>query len=339
MRFSASVVVWALAIFMAAAPLWSLAQSSKTMPRVGVIDNVAPLDQIERDAGSLSFKAELIRLGWMPGRNVEILWRSQEGDPARIPNILDDLLRRDVDVLVLGSNYIAQEAQKKSRTVGIVTTAALDPVGTGLAIDLRRPGGNITGVIVTPDAGLQGKRLAFLREISPRLSRLAVLSWDHPVAYTAANIESKAAFERVAQGLGITLLHYRIKNAEQTEAALVDAKQNRADAVFVFGGSIFEVPAVIATLNAQSEKQRMPVMHATLSVVEAGGLIAFGRKAHSGLARAAHFVDRILKGAKPGDLPFEQLGNRSLHVNKKAAKAIGLTIPASILMQADKVIE
>lgn len=326
-------------IFMAAVPSPGMAQSAKNVPRVAVIGNVVPLNQMENNPSVVAFRSELIRLGWTPGRDVEILWRSLEGDPSRIPDTLDDVLRGGVNVIVVGSNYIAGEAQKKTRTVAIVTTAAFDPVGTGLASDLRRPGANITGVILMSDAAAHGKRVSLFRELVPGLKRLAFFTWDHPWSYTPQRREEDAALERMARALGIVLLPYKVGNVEAMEAALADAKRKRADGAYLNPAALFATPRAQLLINAYAEKQRMPLMHTALSGAEAGGLIAYGVRPSAPYEKAAQFVDRILKGARPGDLPFEQVGNNLLYVNKNAAKAIGLTIPTSVLVQADKVIE
>ena len=167
---------------------------------------------------------------------------------------------------------------------------------------------------------------------------MAYFTW-RPVQASAEQDETDAAFERVAKGLGITLITYRIRRIEEVEAALTDAKRKHADGAFIDYSSIFYDRGAEAFIQTQSERLRIPVMYSSLSGAEAGGLIAYGIKPNARYEMAARFVDRILKGAKPGDIPFEQAGNFSLYVNKSAAKALGFTIPASILILADKVIE
>jgi putative ABC transport system substrate-binding protein len=329
---------WSLIVLLAVMPSEAISQSTKRVARVALIHNVLPSDQMESNPVGVAFRGELVRLGWIPGRNVEILWRSLEGDVSRTSEVLDDLLRHHVDVIVLGSNRIAGEAQMKSRTVAIVTLAANDPVGTGLASDLGRPGANITGVIYTSDFAIYGKRLSLFRDVLPTLSRVAYFTW-RPVRSSPEQDETDAAFEGTARGLAISLITYRIRRIEEMEAAFADAKRKHADGAFVDYSSIFYDRGSEAFIQAQAERLRIPVMYSALSGAEAGGLIAYGVHPNERYKKAAQFVDRILKGAKPGDIPFEQVGNFSLYVNKKAAKAIGLTIPGSILIQADKVIE
>jgi putative ABC transport system substrate-binding protein len=339
MATSSSLPAWALIVFMAVMPLEGLAQSTKKVPRVGLIFNVVPLNQVESNSSFSAFRSELVRLGWTHGRNIEILWRSLEGDPSRISATLDELLRRQVDVIVLGSSFIAGEAQKKSRTVAIVTVGAFDPVGTGLASDLRRPGANITGVIQEFDVAIYGKRVALFREVLPGLARLAYFTWDHPYSNTAQGRETNATIERKAHELGVVLISYRVRHVEEVEAALADAKRKHADGALFDTSGIFYPRQAQALIDTYAVKQRIPVMYSAIYGAETGGLLAYGTKGDANFEKAAQFVDRILKGANPGDLPFEQVGNYLLYVNEKSAKAIGLTIPSSILMQADQVFE
>jgi putative ABC transport system substrate-binding protein len=303
------------------------AQQPATPRRIGILLVGFSLESKEAQA----FRQGLRDAGYAEGRDVVIEWRSASGDYDRVPELVDDLVQRKVDVIVADSTNAALAAKRATSTIPIVMAVVADPVGSGLVTNLAHPGGNVTGVSVML-VQLSAKRLELLKETIPRLTRVAVL-WN-PGAPRNTNVveELKAA----APSLSITLNIAGVRTPEQFGPAFSAISRARAQALYVIGDALFF--AHRATLLKLASKARLPTIYAARGMVDAGGLMSYGPNFGDLFRRSAGYVDKIFKGAKPGDLPVEQPTKFELVVNLKTAKALGITIPQSILVRADEVI-
>jgi putative ABC transport system substrate-binding protein len=279
-----------------------------------------------------AFLEGLQELGHGVGRDVIIEQRDADGRTERLPSLAAELVRLSVDVIVTTEGVPATRAAKNAtRSIPIVMTEAGDPVQTGLVASLARPGGNVTGLSVGGD--LPEKRLQLLREMLPQISRVAVL---YNPAFPATLLWLKGA-QATAPALSLTVLPMEARTAEELEKAFARIIKSGGDALLTFGDPF--------TSNRQSQvlaltaKHRLAAMHMLSEFVNAGGLVSYGINLSALYRRAAVFVDKILKGATPGDLPVEQPTKLALVINLKTAKALGLTIPQSLLLRADQVIE
>jgi putative ABC transport system substrate-binding protein len=277
-----------------------------------------------------ALRAGLRDLGYIEGRNIVIEFRWAEENYDRLPELAADLVRLKVDVLVTHSNAGASAAKQATTTIPIVMAVGADAVATGLVENLARPGGNLTGsTILLPE--ISGKRLALLKEAVPRIARLAVLVRDSP-----GNRSLLQPTETTARSLNVTVQLFNVRGPNEFESAFSAMSARRVDAVAVFDDPLLIVNAAeIADLAA---RQRLPST-GSVELAEAGGLIGYGVDAPELFRHAAVFVDRILRGAKPRDLPIEQATKFHLLVNLKAAKVLGITIPQSLLVRADEVIQ
>ena len=309
-----------------AAPFCSFAQQpSAKLHRIGF------LGPTSAGRGSDAFRAGLRELGYVEGKNlvIEFLWA--EGKYERLPELAAELVRRKVDVIVTnGPGNLA--AKSATATIPIVFATVGDAVGAGLVPSLARPGGNITGLsFFNPE--LAAKRLELLKEAFPRIRRIAVLfNSDNP----AQNNLNLPAMEATAGALKLELQQFGVRSPGEFESAFATMSKRRVEAV-----AINEDPMFSANLGAAvslADKYRIPSI-GSIAVAEAGGLMAYGVNSNAMFRRAAVFVDKILKGANPGDLPIERATTFELAVNMKTAKALGIKIPNSILVQATKVIE
>jgi putative ABC transport system substrate-binding protein len=271
-------------------------------------------------------------LGYVEGRNISIESRSAEGKDDRLPALAADLVRSKVDVIVATSGAATRAVQQTTRTIPIVMSLVNDPVGSGLVASLARPGGNVTGLtIMAPD--LMAKRLELLKEVVPKVSRVALLQNPDNPASAAQLREAEAA----ARALGVQPQTLEARNPQEIEGAFAAMIRERAGALLILSDAIFFTQRrQIAELAA---KGRVPSIIGTRDYPDAGGLMAYGPNFLDLERRAATFVDRILKGAKPGDLPVEQPTKFDLVINLKTAKALGLTIPQWLLLRADHVIQ
>jgi putative tryptophan/tyrosine transport system substrate-binding protein len=302
------------------------------VPAQQPVKRIGYLAQITRAPLVEAFRQGLRELGYQEGQNLAIEFRDAEGQPDRLPALAAELVQLHVDVIVTHPTNAARAAKHATTLIPIVMAGADDPVRTGLVASLARPGGNMTGVSsFGPD--LSGKRLELLKEAVPTLSRIAVL-WN------AADSGMTLRFEQMqvaAQALRQTVYPLGVHNATQVDSALAAMTQERPDALFVITdvltarhwGRIVEFAA----------KHQLPTLFEYREPVVAGGLIAYGPSQADLHRRAAYYVDRILKGAKPTDLPVEQPMRIELVINVKTAQALGLTIPPSVLFQADEVIK
>lgn len=318
-------ILLALALNFAGLTAVVWAQQPNHVPVVGVLMMASGPD----DGPAQGLRKGLRDLGYIEGRNIRIEFRSAQGQADRVVGLAQELAELKVDVIVTGAEPLARAAQQATRTIPIVVVLSdHDPVASGLVSSLSRPGGNITGV-VTLQSELVGKRLELLKEALPKVSRVAVF-WD---PYSQRQFD---ALQQAARTLGIQIQSIELKAPYDFKAAFGVAKQKKADAVVVLFSPVFyRERARIAALALEA---RLPTMYQEESWVIAGGLLSYGPTNAHTFGRAAYLVDRLLKGAKPNDLPVEQATTFKLTVNLKTAKALGITIPQSILVRADEVI-
>ena len=317
---------------MVAIPTQGLAQVTKKLPVVALAYAEAPLAEMVGSDPINSIARALVHglrdLDWIDGRTVIIERRSAEGDPRRAPAIFAELLARGVDVIVTGgSRSMLDAARQATRTVPIVARFEYDPVAAGLIANLARPGGNLTGVTSTTGPEFFGKRLQLLAELAPRITRVAFL----------APRGEMDQYRGVARPAGVMVLPAQVDTVDQYDAAFASILAEKADALMVAGGQPNLVHA--ARIVAFATERRLLAIYGFREAVEAGGLMSYGTSLAGLNRQAARLVDRILKGAKPGDLPVEQPTKFELVVNLKAAAVLGLTIPQSLLARADEVIE
>jgi putative tryptophan/tyrosine transport system substrate-binding protein len=305
------------------------AQPTKKIPRIGLLRATTPSLAAPFNR---AFRQGLRDLGYEEGKNILIEYRFAEGEPARTPNLVAELVRMDVDIIVAPGMNEARAAKNATTTIPIVTVIASDPVGSRLVDSLARPGGNITG-LTSISSELGGKRLEILTEAISGLSLVAVLlNPAEPGAALAAK-----ELEAPARALGTQLQMFAVKRANDLNKAFQAMKVKQVGALFVVRGPLTNTnESQIVRLAA---KNRLPTMSSRSGFVEAGGLMFYGVNDADLFRRGAIYVDKILKGAKPADLPVEQPLKFDLAINLKTAKQIGLTIPQWVLMRADKVIK
>ncbi len=311
-----------------ATPLAVEAQPVASARRIGVL--LVGLSPESKEAQH--FRQGLRDAGYSEGRNVVIEWRSAKGDYDRLPALVTDLVQSKVDVIVVDSTVATQVAQRFTSTIPIVMALVVDPVGSGLVKSLAHPGGNVTGLSMMTTE-LNAKRLQLLQEVIPRLTRVAVL-WnpDHPF-----HSKVVADLKLIAPSLSMELSFVGVRTPEQFGPAFSDVSRAQAQALYVVEDPIFFAHRM--TLFKLASKARLPTIHELRRWPEQGALMSYGPDLHDLFYRAATYVDKILKGAKPGNLPVEQPTKFELVINLKTAKALGLTIPPSLLARADEVIQ
>jgi len=314
-----------------AAPIAAGAQQPATVARVGFL----ALDMAGNPRGTDSFRQGLRELGYVEGRNVVIEYRDAERKLERFPVLAAELVALKVDVIVAPSVVASQAAKQATKTIPIVFAGVADPVTDGLVTSIARPGGNVTGLSnLAPE--LVGKRLELLKEAVPGVSRVAIL-WQPGSGMERTDKDTLRAAEVAAQALSVRLQVIEVRSPADLHRAFSDIARERANAIIVQGTPMFFTERRrIVDLAA---KHRLPAMYTTRQYVESGGLMAYGASLDDLLRRAAAYVDRLLRGAKPADLPVEQPTKFELVVNLKAARALGITIPRSILGRADEVIQ
>jgi putative tryptophan/tyrosine transport system substrate-binding protein len=306
----------------------SEAQQPKKVPRIGFMIGTSPSIIPDRIEG---FRRGLRELGYVEGKNVVIEYRVAEGKVERLPNLLAELVRLKVDVIVTGG-IVNHAAKQATTTIPIVIAFDGDPVGNGLVASLARPGGNITGLsALYPE--LSGKQLELLKETVPRLSRVVVIGESN----NPGNSEVLREMELAAKAFGVKLQSLDVRDLKDIETAFRAASKARANAVIVLAGTIVLVHR--AQITTLAIKSRLPAMYPRPEFVEDGGLMTYGPSIADLYRRAATYVDKILKGAKPADLPVEQPMKFEFVINLKTAKQIGVTIPPNVLARADKVIK
>ena len=305
------------------------AEPAERVVRVGFVSPFSPSS--DPQSQTAAFWERLHELGWTEGQNLIIEARWAESRYDRLPALMAEVLGRKVDVIVTYGTPAAIAAKHTTSTIPIVVAAMGDPVGSGVAVSLAHPGGNLTGFSQGWDEGIGGKWLELLQETVPRLSTVALLANpDNPLARELARkIEAIAT----ARGLKVRLIEVR---APRALAGAFERAGRTAQAVLVLPDPI--ISATREQVTALAAKHRLPAMYTLRDFVDVGGLMAYSPDLAVLFRRAADYVDRILRGANPGDLPIEQPTEYRLTVNLKAAKALGITIPDSILLRADEVI-
>ena len=323
-----SAGVLAIAFTLAICEAVALAQQPKKVPRIGFLGATSS----STIAGRLeAFRHGLRELGYVEGKNIVIEYRWAEGKFDRLPDLAGELVRLNVDVIVTGGPADTRAAKKATATIPVVMGFDNDPVGSGFVTSLARPGGNITG-LSTLSPELSGKRLELLKEIVPRLSRVAVFG----TSIQPGNAQSLTETELAARAFGVQLQYLDVLDPKDIETAFPTAGSGRADAVLVLQSPVFNPRR--AQLVDLAVKSRLPAVYAQPEYVESGGLMTYSPSMTDLFRRAAYYVDKILKSAKPADLPVEQPTKFELVINLKAAKQIGLTIPPTVLARADRVI-
>ena len=278
-----------------------------------------------------AFERGLTERGYSVGRDILIEYRFADGKPERLQGLADDLVRAKVNVIVTGINPNIRAAQRATKTIPIVAAISYFPVEDGLVQSLARPGSNVTGL--TSDAAEEvGRRLQILREAAPGISRVAFL-YGTGEPYTAL---VRGKLESAAGKLGVTIIPIELHGPEDVERAWAEIEHKKADGLIGFGAAALETRASIIRLSA---KARLPTIFSDKQYVDDGALMSYGVDLADNFRKAAGYVDRILKGAKPADLPFEQPTRYVLAINLKSAKALGITIPQTLLLQADYVVE
>jgi putative tryptophan/tyrosine transport system substrate-binding protein len=322
--------IGSLAIGLLAAPLAAGAQQRAAVARIGWLSQGSPTDPAtgSREA----FRQGMRELGYVEGQNIVFEERWAEGKAERLPSLAAELVGRKVDVIVAGGTLAPLAAMRATKTIPIVLGAAGAPVETGLVSSLAKPGGNVTG-LSNLSADLTAKRLQLLKEVVPGVTRVAVL-WNaaNPVAAVVMR-ETEAAARR----LGLPVQSLEVRGPDDFEKALPAAMSGGAGALFVIDDPL--VFTARLRIGDFAVRNRLPMTAFYRPFAEAGGLMSFGANLADLFHRAAIYVDKILRGAKPGDLPIEQPTKFELVINLKTAKALGLTIPQSLLQRADQVIE
>ena len=327
MGYSAVGCIVTLTLSLLAAPLAADAQPSAKVARIGYLLGTTR----EQEPGLEDFLEAMRALGYVEGQNLVMEYRAAEEHYERLPALAAELVRLPVDVLVAVITPATLAAKGATTTIPIVMLGVADPVGSGLVASLARPGGNVTGVVsLAPD--LVGKQLEFLKDVLPTVSRVAVL-WN-PANPVAALMVREA--DVAAQRLGVQLHLLEARGPDAFDSAFAAMTSAHAGALLVLADAMFtQHRRRLVELAATS---RLPTMHNIRPFVEAGGLMAYGVSPRDLRRRAAVYVDKILKGAKPADLPVEQPTKFQLIINLKTAEALGLTIPPTLLFQADEVI-
>ena len=312
----------------AAWPFAARAQQAGRLPTIGFLGASTPALASQRVA---AFAQRLHELGWIEGRTVAIEYRWAEGHFKRSPEMIAEFVRLKVDVIVTHATANIIAAKQATPAIPIVFAVAADPIGTGLVASLARPGGNVTGLSIQA-TDLAGKRLGLLREVVPALRRLAILV----NAGNPASVLEKHEVEAAARTLGLAAVTSQILNAEDI-APTFEALKGRADALYVCADPLVNTNrGRISTLALSA---RLPMMLDNREFVAAGGLMSYGPNFPDLFRRAADYVDKILRGTKPADIPVEQPTKFDLVINLTTAKALGLTVPPTLLARADEVIE
>jgi len=323
------IAVFALSVLLLALCPPAEAQQTAKIPRIGFLFGLSPVvnkDRLE------AFRQGLRELGYVEGKNIVVEFRSAEGRSERLPGLAAELVRLPVDVIVTAGPTPSRAAKEATKTIPIVMAQDPDPVGSGFVASLARPGGNITG-LSTLAQEISGKELELLKETVPRLSRVAALG----TSSVPGNAQERKEIELAAKSLGVKLLYLDVLDSKAVDAAFEAASKERAEAILVGTSRVlFSQRRKVAELAA---KYRLPAIYIEQEFVEVGGLMTYATSISDLYRRAATYVDKILKGAKPADLPVEQPTKFEFIINLKAAKQIGVTIPPNVLARADRVIK
>ena len=317
------------------AVLFALCSHAEAQPkkvhRIGYLSSFDPASESARAEG---MRLALRELGYIEGQNIVIEYRYAEGKRDRFPELAAELVRLKVDIILAQVTALIRAAKNATKTIPIVMVGPpADPVETGLVDSLARPGGNVTG-LSSLSRDLAGKRLELFKEVVPKVARVAVL-------YEAANrpsaIEVKEVLPVAARALGMAIQAWEIRTADGFDEAFAALNKQRPDGLYVSGGALMIIHQ--KRIVGFALKSRLPSIYSNRQAVDDGGLMYYGTDLADSHRRVAYYVDRILKGAKPADLPVEQPAKFELVINQKTAKQIGLDIPPSVLARADKVIK
>ena len=312
-----------------ATPLAAEAQRAGKVYRIGMLETRST---VLNAANIEAFQQGLLELGYKEGQNLEIVYRSSDGRDERFPGLAGEMVRLKVDLILTRGTPAALAAKKATDTIPIVMAASADPVGSGLVASLGRPGGNVTG-LSSADLEVYAKRVELLREMVPTLARIAsIFDMGNPVIPPQWHV-----VEATARSLGIQAQLLDVRRPQDLGKAFAAAEKQRAEALIVGVGSITQ--GNLRTIADLAAKHRLPSIYGAREYVDFGGLSTYGASDPHMYRRAATFVDKIFKGAKPSDLPVEQPTTFELVINLKTAKALGLTIPPSLLGRADEVIQ
>ena len=328
MKKAAALSLLVAAVFLAVTVV-AEAQQARQMPRIVYLSASSGAANAARNE---AFRQGLRDLGYVEGKNIVVEWRHAEGKLDRLPGLVAEMVRLKVDVIVSSGSIVTRAAKEATNTIPVVMTQDPDPIGNGFVASLARPGGNITG-LSNLNRELSGKRLEILKEVVPKLSRVAVLG----TSTFPGNAQNYEEAEMAAAAIGVKLQFLDVLNPKDIETAFRAAGKGRAEAVLGLGGPVLNPQRTrVVEFAAMS---RLAAMYTIREYVEAGGLMSYGVNQNDLDRRAAVYVDKILKGAKPADLPVEQPIKFEFVINLKAAKLIGLTIPPNVLVRADKVIK
>jgi len=325
-------ILWLVAIFLVGAVEIVEAQQPKKVPRIGYLSSSDPATESTR---AEAIRLALRKLGYIEGQNIAIEYRYAEGKVDRAPELAAELVRLKVDIIVAaGGAPLIQAGKNATKTIPIVMGGlGLDPVEAGLVESLARPGGNITGLTLR-SRELGGKRLELLKEAVPKIARVAVL---YDAASPGIVPEVKEVLPVAARALGLTIQPWETRNVDDFDRVFAAMGKQRPDGLLVAGGRLMSDNQ--KRIVGFALKNRLPSTYPYIEAVDAGGLMYYGADLTDSYRRVAYFVDKILKGAKPGDLPVERPTKFELAINLKTAKQIGLMIPQKVLGRADKVIK
>lgn len=326
-----SLVVPASAIVLAVLGLGAAAQAPSKLYRVAFIATTSPVSELKTtNPASQGFARGMRELGYIEGRNLIIEWRTAEGRFERTPDIVRELVSRKVEVIVTVANPMTKAAKEVTQTVPIVMAASYEPVAQGLVQSLARPGGNVTGLTLDWDAQALGKRLELLSALLPGAKRAVILGLKFE------GLDERAA-QAAGKALGIALIFVEPDPANRYAEAFAAIARARPDALLVSASGVnYAYRRELAEFAARSA---LPTMYPTRDYVEVGGLVSYGVDVGELFRYAASYVDRILRGARPAELPVERPSKLQLAINLKSAKALGLTIPQSLLLRADAIVE
>jgi len=329
---SKTIAVFVLTTVMLANVCVAEAQHTQKVYRIGYLSGSDAAGDVHR---SEAFRQALRELGYIEGKNIVIEHRYGAGKQERFPKLAADLVHLKADIIVVSGGFGPNQAAKNATTTipVIMMGISADPVQAGLVQSLARPGGNVTG-ITTISRELGGKRLELLKEAMTKISRVAVL---HDSTIQRGQVEVKEVLPVVAAALGLSLRAWEVRSANELEKAFAGLNKERPDALYATSGGIMNRNH--ARIAGYALKARLPGVYSIREAVDAGGLMYYGADVADTLRRAAVYVDKILKGAKPADLPVEQPRKFELTINLKTAKQIGLTIPPNVLARADRVIK
>jgi putative tryptophan/tyrosine transport system substrate-binding protein len=307
------------------------AQQPKKVPRIGYLSGADPARE---STGSEAIRLALRERGYIEGQNIATEYRYAEGKTDRLPELAAELVRLKVDIIVVsGGNTQVRAVKNATKTIPIVMAGGSDPVEAGLVESLARPGGNVTG-LTNLARELSGKRLELLKEAVPKIARVAIL-YDPATPSVALSV--KEDLPVAARALRLTIQPWEVRSADDFEKVFAALNKQRPDGLYVPQGGLMN--ANLKRIVGLALKSRLPSMYSYREAVDAGGLMYYGADLADSYRRVAYFVDRILKGAKPADLPVEQPTKFEFVINLKTAKQIGVTIPPNVLARADKVIK